>query len=239
MGPSESLLDNPIWHSLRTHLAPFSENGELARRFQPGIGPLAGLREQSPDAYAELGELLRPGEYGVLFLEDEPCPPKDWRLLMHSSGDQMICRNAVTAPISGLEVELLGTDDVPEMLALTQLTDPGPFRERTIELGAFFGIREKGKLASMAGQRLALPGFVEVSGVCTHPEFRGRGYAQALVAYVTAAIQQKGETPILHVYSRNESAIRVYERLGYTRRRSFHVAVVAPPTEHGKITPDR
>lgn len=229
MDSSERLLDNPIWHSLRTCLAPFSKGGEMARRFQKEIGPLSGLQEQNSESYAELGALLEANDYGVLFLEDEPRPPAGWRLLMHASGDQMICRGAAAESRSDFNIEPLSTDDVPEMLALTQLTDPGPFRERTIELGAFFGIRENGRLAAMTGQRLALPGFIEVSGVCTHPDFRGRGYAQALVAHVTAAIRHRGETPILHVYSKNDSAIRVYERLGYVKRRSFHVAVVAPP----------
>ncbi|MFC5865538.1 GNAT family N-acetyltransferase [Acidicapsa dinghuensis] len=228
MDLSEKLLDNPIWNSLRTHLAYFSEGGELARRFQAKIGPLAGLKEQSTEAYAELRSLLKSGEYGVLFLADEPRLPEGWKLLKHGRGDQMICRKTLPVPLTGFEIVPLGPNDVPEMLSLTQLTDPGPFRERTIELGAFFGVRQNGRLAAMAGQRLSMPGFVEVSGVCTHPDFRGHGYAQALVAYVTALIQRRGDTPILHVYSKNDSAIRVYERLGYTRRWSAHVAVITP-----------
>jgi ribosomal protein S18 acetylase RimI-like enzyme len=222
-------LDNPIWHSLTTSHAQLARGGDLARRFDPGIGPLAGLREQSSEAYAELGSLLGPREYAVLFLEDEPQPPAGWRLHLHASGDQMVCAGEISEPVDEFAIEPLRPADVPEMLDLTRLTNPGPFHARTIELGGFIGIRDGGRLAAMAGQRLALPGSTEVSGVCTHPDFRGRGYAQALTARVAGRIRKSGETPILHVYSGNASAIRVYQRLGFAHRRSFHVAVVFPP----------
>lgn len=226
---TETSLDNPIWNSLTTRHVSYSKGGDLARRFHPEIGPLAGMRDQSPEAYEALGKLLAPGEFGVLFLDAAPKIPAGWQLQLHRSGDQMICNEVVAAPARDLRIEPLTNADVPEMLELTKLTNPGPFRTRTIELGGFIGIREGGRLAAMAGQRLALQGFIEVSGVCTHPDFRGRGYAQALVAAIVGSIRERGETPILHVYSSNISAIRVYESLGFTLRRTLEIAVVAPP----------
>jgi ribosomal protein S18 acetylase RimI-like enzyme len=229
--PSEIVndrLDNPIWHSLITRHARLAIGGESARRFPREISPLMGLREQSPKAYAELGSLLAPDEYVVLFLAEEPKPPKGWRITLHASGDQMVCSERRPLPGAEFAIEPLGSRDVPEMLELTKLTDPGPFGPRTIELGRFVGVRQGERLAAMAGERLALPGFTEVSGVCTHPDFRGRGYAQALVDFVADGIWQRGETPILHVYSKNAAAIRVYERLGFQLRRRFHVAAVRP-----------
>ena len=114
----------------------------------------------------------------------------------------------------------------PAMIALAELTEPGPFRQRTIELGAFFGIFESGRLLAMAGQRLHLPDFVEVSAVCTHPDVRGRGYARMLIATVVDEIRERGKTAFLHSFSDNHSAIRVYESLGFTLRRSLHLAVL-------------
>lgn len=224
---STQLLDNPTWNALNTHRAAFSEGGELARRFRPEIGPLAGLKEQSSEAYAELGRLLAPGEFAALFLDSEPALPSGWKLLLHKSGDQMVYEGSRVSPDRHFQIETLGEQDIPEMLALTALTDPGPFRDRTIDLGGFLGIREGGRLAAMAGQRLSLPGFREVSAVCTHPDFRKRGYGKSLVTTVMAAIQEDGETPILHTFSSNVSAIRVYEALGFVLRRRLDIALVA------------
>jgi predicted GNAT family acetyltransferase len=106
------------------------------------------------------------------------------------------------------------------------LTEPGPFRDRTIELGPFFGIFEAGRLVAMAGQRMHLPHHVEVSAVCTHPDARGRGYARLLIATVMDEIRQRGKIPFLHSYAHNYPAIRVYESLGFTERRTFELAVI-------------
>ncbi|HEX4320495.1 MAG TPA: GNAT family N-acetyltransferase [Acidobacteriaceae bacterium] len=224
-----NVLDNPIWNSLLTRHARFAQGGELARRFDPEIGPLAGMKDENAAAYEALGKLLAPGEAVALFLGLPPAPPAGWEILLHKSGDQMVFQDETITYDQNLPIEPLGSADVPEMLELTSLTNPGPFRRRTIELGDFIGIHEGGRLAAMAGERLALGKFREVSGVCTHPDFRGRGYAQALVAAVANSILNRGETPMLHVYSDNLSAIRVYEALGFTLRRRFEFAFIAAP----------
>jgi len=223
-------LDNPIWHSLTTRHARFGQGDGLARRFEPGIGPLAGMTEQSAEAYRALGDLLSPGEAAALFLDSTPEPPAGWRTVRHEPLDQMICETAPEARDGEFRFQELGASDVPEMLELTALTEPGPFRPRTYDLGGFQGIHEAQRLAAMAGQRLALPGFTEVSAVCTHPDFRGRGYALALVAAVAGVIHGRGETPILHVFPTNTAAIRVYEAAGFKLRRKLHLAVVSRPS---------
>jgi predicted GNAT family acetyltransferase len=120
----------------------------------------------------------------------------------------------------------LTPSDVPAMVELARLTEPGPFRDRTRELGTFFGIFEGGRLIAMAGQRTRVPGFVEVSAVCTHPEARGRGYARTLMSAVMDRILRDGDTPFLHSFADNHGAIRVYEALGFVLRRHFHLAVL-------------
>ena len=114
----------------------------------------------------------------------------------------------------------------PEMLALATLTEPGPFLSRTHVMGRFVGIRIDGRLAAMAGERLSFPGFTEVSGVCTHPDFRENGLARRLSATVTARIQARGEQPFLHAWMSNAPAIRLYESLGFEIRSDVDVKVL-------------
>jgi predicted GNAT family acetyltransferase len=141
----------------------------------------------------------------------------------------MVCRSAGFTEWStlglGANLRRLGTADVSAMLELTALTEPGPFRERTIELGNFYGIFEGDRLLAMAGQRMHIPGFVEVSAVCTHPDARGRGYAGIVMSEVMRDIFADGSTPFLHAFA-NNPAVRLYEKLGFTQRRSFHLAVI-------------
>jgi predicted GNAT family acetyltransferase len=121
-------------------------------------------------------------------------------------------------PEADVDASILGPDDVPEMLALVELTKPGPFRLRTIELGTYIGLRQSGRLVAMAGERLWIDDFREVSAVCTHPDVQGRGYARALIARVVNRMMRAGQTPILHVESANKRAIDLYLALGFVPR---------------------
>jgi len=125
------------------------------------------------------------------------------------------------------------------MVALADLTRPGPFRDRTNELGSFFGIFESGRLVAMAGERLHLPRHVEVSAVCTHPDARGRGYARMLIARVMDGIRDRARIPFLHSFAHNEGAIRVYESLGFRQRRTFELAVLRNGESGADATPER
>ena len=123
------------------------------------------------------------------------------------------------------EIAELGAADSADMLALARLTEPGPFEAETWRMGRFFGVRRDGRLAAMAGQRMRPPGHVELSGVCTHPDFRGQGLATGLSNHVTRVIIEDGETPFLHAWTDNLGAIALYEKLGYRIRRELNVAV--------------
>jgi GNAT superfamily N-acetyltransferase len=224
------LLDNPIWHSLRTEHGKLAVGNGLARRYPAEIGPLSGTANQSPKAYEALRALA--GHSGVvgLFLEEPPVDRTNWTLMRGGLLSQMVFQDD-KFPVPGplpmhSELRPLTLTDIPAMVELAELTEPGPFRKRTCELGKFFGIFESVRLLSMAGQRMRVPGFIEVSAVCTHPEARGRGYARALMSTVMEDILNQGATPFLHVLADNNSAIRVYEGLGFVQRRNFHLAVL-------------
>jgi ribosomal protein S18 acetylase RimI-like enzyme len=114
----------------------------------------------------------------------------------------------------------LGPADVPQMLALVQRTEPGPFLPRTVEMGTYLGIRRDGVLVAMAGERLHPPGWTEISAVCTDEAWRGQGLATRLVRAVGAGIRARGEVPFLHAVADNTTAIRLYEQLGFRLRRA-------------------
>lgn len=224
-----SLLDNPIWNSLLTEHSSLAISNHLARRFPSAIGPLSGIPHQSPENYESLRALAGPGGMVVLFCTETPAPPPGWALIRGGLLTQMTCEDPQPARMELTRGEVfrpLTAADVPEMVALAELTEPGPFRDRTRDLGAFFGIFAAGRLVAMAGERLHLPHHVEVSAVCTHPDARGRGYARMLIAAVMDEIRQRDKIPFLHSFADNHPAIRVYESLGFTERRTFELAVL-------------
>ena len=223
-------LDNPIWHALLTEQSSLALGNEMARRFPAEIGPLCGMKDTSAACYEPLRSLTSPGEALALFFTEPPTPPAGWTMAHYDVLDQMICREPRNPESSQVAPEpkfrRLTPADVPAMLELATLTEPGPFDRRTIELGIFFGIFDSGRLLAMAGQRLHLPEFVEVSAVCTHPDARGRGYASTLMIAVMDDIRLRCKTSFLHVRASNLRAIHVYEGLGFTLRRKVHFAVL-------------
>jgi predicted GNAT family acetyltransferase len=216
------MLDNPIWHALTTAHARFAEGDGLARRYPPAVTPLAGLVEQSPEAYAALATLVPVGGMVGFFRDVLPDPPDGWEAVHRTNMRQMHCAHLV--PVASDRIERLSPGDVPAMAELVQLTDPGPFGPRTIEFGDFYGIRDNGRLVAMAGERIHPGRYAEVSAVCTHPDYRGRGLAAALVTAVTQGMVARGDLPMLHVRSDNP-AVRVYEQVGYTTERYLELLI--------------
>ncbi len=215
-------LDRQIWGALTSRQAPLALGGPLAKRLDPVFGPFAATRDDTPESFAALHALALAHGPLVLFTPEPPPLPAGFEVLLASSLDQFVG----TAPLGAGDtsgVVPLGPADLPEMLALTELTKPGPFLARTPELGAFVGVRINGRLAAMAGERLKPDGFTEVTAVCTHPDFRGRGLGAKVIRAVAAIIEARGETPFLHVFSHNAAAIAVYRALGMTTRRKFAV----------------
>jgi len=229
MGTGVGLLDNPIWSALTTDHAHLALVAAEARRYPAEIGPLSGMPAQSDAGYEALGSMTGEDGLAVLFLRETPRPPAGWKLVRGGGLVQMMAEHpklVETTQPAATELRRLTAEDAPAMVELARLTEPGPFHLRTMELGTFFGIFRAGRLVAMAGERLHVPGFVEVSGVCTHPEARGRGYARLLMSYVIEEIVAAGKTPFLHAFADNYNAIRVYEDLGFTLRQTFELAAV-------------
>ena len=219
-------LDRPVWRALSTRQSQFAVGGARALRFAPDVGAFAAVPDDRPENLEALAALV-PEQGGVILLQvgDSPLPPGTVAQ-MTAPGVQMVAQALVPLE-SNDRVERLTDADAPDMLALATLTKPGPFFARTHKLGTFWGVKENGKLVAMAGERMKLDGFTEVSGVCTHPDVRGRGYAGLLSRVVATQIQNRGETPFLHAYAANAPAIGLYESLGFVLRSPVVVTMLA------------
>ena len=221
-------LDRPVWASL-THAPHLADGDDLARRYRRDVNLFASACDDSINSLAALRDLVPQGE-SVFVLQVPAIRVPDGLVVARAAqGVQMLAARSIEREDGDCAVVELGEADAPEMLALAQLTEPGPFLARTHTMGRFMGVRINGRLAAMAGERMRFPGFTEVSGVCPHPDFRGRGLARTLSSVIANAIQQRGEQPFLHAWTSNQAAIALYQRLGFAFRTVVQVAVLGRP----------
>jgi ribosomal protein S18 acetylase RimI-like enzyme len=223
------ILDRPIWSALGSRHAGLAEGGALARRYDPGIVPFAAARDNSRESLDALAALAGPDEALVLLQADEAVPPSGFVVDLAAEGVQMLAERP-PAPIADERVQRLGEHNAAEMLELATLTKPGPFSLKALSLGEFWGVRENGKLVAMAGERMKQDGFAELSGVCAHPDARGRGFARLVSVVVANRIMERGEQPYLHAFAANTAAIALYESIGFRLRRMMNVAMIRRPT---------
>jgi ribosomal protein S18 acetylase RimI-like enzyme len=218
-----AVLDNPAWASLTGGHAGLAETVGGAARYLPDVAPHAALRDETdPRAWHDLRLLVGAGR--DIALAGVSAVPADWDVMEALDGVQFVATTLRAEPDP--EARRLGPADVPEMLDLVRRTNPGPFRPRTVELGTYLGIRRSGALVAMAGERLRPPGWTEISAVCTDAAHRGQGLATRLIGAVAAGIHERGDTPFLHTTTANVTAIRLYESLGFTLRRTTRFLVV-------------
>ncbi|WP_174365360.1 GNAT family N-acetyltransferase [uncultured Caballeronia sp.] len=225
-------LDNPAWNALTTLQRSVSSGNELARRFEPSISPIAAVMNSAdPACWSALAEVVGAGSLVGVFAIDKDAPPEDWTVDWRYTLAQMTCtRASFKAPARAAahpSMRVLTLADGNAMVELAALAQPGPMEARTVTLGRYLGIFDHDdKLIAMAGERMRLDGATEVSGVCTHPEHRGKRYAQLLSAAITETILERGDTAFLHVRDGNTGAASVYEKLGFGVRAVFDIAAV-------------
>lgn len=212
-------LENPVRSALTGPQRSLAEHRGLAARYRPDVAPFCALPlDPEPTDWADLAALVGPGGEVVLAGPARPAPA-GWTTVMDLPGVQMTGDGLVAEPDP--DAVRLGPADVPEMLDLVARTRPGPFKQRTIELGTYLGIRREGVLVAMAGERMRVPGRTEISAVCTDPAVRGQGLAARLMRAVAVGIRERGDEPFLHAAASNTGAIRLYEHLGFTVSREL------------------
>lgn len=222
----ENMLDRPAWSALSSRHLALSMGGTLARRYAKDVNLFASACDDSAAALTALQDLVEPGERIFMLQVPDIVVPGGFAAVKAAKGVQMVATRHIQPPTADEDLVKLTDADAPEMLALATLTEPGPFLARTHLMGDFFGIRIGGRLAAMAGERFRFPGHTEVSGVCTHPDFRHRGLARRLSAAVAARIESRGERPFLHAWKTNRPAITLYESLGFEIRTEVDVKVL-------------
>jgi hypothetical protein len=222
-------LDRPVWSAFTTRQARIALRDGEALRVHPDFGLFAATADHAPESLAALGRLVQahPGEVGIVERFDLP-PVPGTQVTKRAVLWQMVAETLAEPKPVDFEITPLGDSDSPQMVALAALTAPGPFFSRTHELGEFVGVKVDGRLAAMAGERLRPEGFTEVSGVCAHPDHRGKGYAARLMLHVARKIVQRGETPFLHSYADNAGAIALYQALGFRFRCEQVLTMLAP-----------
>jgi len=228
-------LDRCIWHALSGPQATFAHGNAWALRYDAEYAPFAATRDDSGSSLSALHDIVPPNGRVALFTRERLSFPERLAVIRRAEVMQMtlapdgLAAHDLTLPPGARALE---PDDVPAMLDLVALTHPGPFARRTAALGRFLGVFAGGTLIAMAGERMKLDGFVEISAVCTHPDHRGQGLAAALIATLACAAFERGETPFLHAFPDNATALGVYRKLGFAMRAVLHLASVARAAEH-------
>jgi ribosomal protein S18 acetylase RimI-like enzyme len=219
-------LDHVIWRALTSRHRYVAEGDRLALRYLAPIAPFAATIDASIASFDSLLGLLPAGDQIALFTLEEITPPSSFSVIERGAVDQMVLVKTPSYAGSVPSVEL-DTKDIPDMQALVEVTHPGPFGARTIELGRYIGVRRRGMLVAMAGERMRLDGFTEISAVCVHPSCRGQGLAAELISALARFIASRAETSFLHVFNSNRPAIDLYRKLGFVLRRHLHLAILA------------
>ena len=222
---NETLLNNPVWHSLGGAHAQLGRSNALARRYRQEVTPIGAVAEPTDAAYAALAQLTELGDVLYLGTSENPPLPACWVLEVEKPMLQMHLTKPAQTP-APVEFRELGPADSARMVALAELTHPGPFGPEAWRMGRYIGVFEQDKLVAMAGQRFTLPGLREISAVCTHPDWQGRGLARALMNHLAAQIQRDQNMPFLHVVEENQRASGLYERMGFVTARRLWVRVI-------------
>lgn len=222
----EHVLDNPAWNALISGNKHLANGTAQVKYFDKEVSPFVGFKTNTAESFNQLYKYLPHNGPAGFISPVETEIPGEWKVLQMIRCFQMICHEPAQPAIAGATLVPLTVEHVPQMLALTKLTNPGPFAERTIEFGHYHGIFEGDQLVAMAGQRLHIFDYAEISAVCTHPHHLGKGYARQLLLHHAQRIKAASGIPFLHVRYDNDRAVKVYESLGFATRKELYFYIL-------------
>jgi len=220
------LLDNITWFTLTGPHACYASGAKGARRYAAGFSPIIGFADPAHPDFDTLAAYCQPDEQ-LYCPEWNGATPAGWRIHAEKVMFRMVWDEPMPAADEFPDALRLGPQHAAEALELALLTNPGPFGPRTIELGEYYGWFEDGRLAAMAGERMHAGTLREVSGICTHPDFRGRGLARRLTLKLIHRAMQRGETPFLRVMGDNLSARGLYRNMGFRDYRETTARIIS------------
>jgi predicted GNAT family acetyltransferase len=132
--------------------------------------------------------------------------------------EPVVCRSALRQDRDVLvawrlayELEVLGASDVEDTRRQSE-----QFMDTQLRAGQAWVATVAERLVSLSALNAALPDIVQLGGIYTPPEFRGRGYAKRAVAAQLLAARASGVTRAV-LFTNNPSAVRCYEALGFRR----------------------
>lgn len=215
-------LHNPVYNALLTGDKHLANGTATVQWYDEAVSPFVGFTANNKNGFDELHSLLPEGRKILYAIPSFITQPKGWQVQHEIKGLQFVYEGNGNFTNDSTAVQPLTTTHVAEMIALTKLTRPGPFAAKTILFGAYYGIFENGQLVAMTGQRMHPEDYSEISAVCTHPDYLGKGYASVLIQHQLQLILEEGRKPFLHVRADNERAVALYHRLGFTISRPMN-----------------
>jgi ribosomal protein S18 acetylase RimI-like enzyme len=217
---------NIIWRCMAGSQRSLTVGTDRARRYAAGFSPIIAFADPAAPAFDDLAAVCEPGR-PFYCSEWAGTAPDGWTIQRDARMLVMAWAGGAPPADDASDAVPLGHAHVAQMVALAELTRPGPFDVRTIDFGEYFGVFTGERLMAMAGERMHDAPRREVSGICTHPEAQGRGLARRLTALVVRRELARGEMPFLHVVASNARAIALYQRMGFVTTREVPVRVVS------------